>query len=140
MAVGDPYQEFDVLVKHKDAKDETLVTKGQVIKEEGNGFEFVSDADEGKFAIAMDTVIAAATDPVTGEAVNRRMRGLVKGIAEVTVTEGFPINFMDELICADAGCVKKGTITTVALTRSVAGYAMNTTALAASGTVPLLLK
>ena len=132
MAVGDPYQEFDLLVKHKDAKDTTLVTKGQVIKEEGNGFDPVDDADEGKFAIAIDTITAAAAD--------RDMRGLVKGIAEVTVTEGFPVNFMDELICANAGCVKKGTINTVALTRSVVGYAMNTTALAASGIVPLLLK
>ena len=132
MAVGDPYQEFDLLIKHKDAKDSTLVTKGQIIKELGNGFEPVGDAAEGKFAIAVDTITAAATD--------RDMRGLIKGIAEVTVESGFPINFMDELICAAAGKVKKGTINTVALTRSVAGYAMNTTALAASGTVPMLLK
>ncbi|MCK4648146.1 hypothetical protein KAT51_01340 [bacterium] len=134
MAVGDPYQEFDILVKHKDAIGEALVTKGQVIKEAGNGFEPVSNADEGKFAIAMDTITALATD--------RDMRGLIKGIAEVTVAAAsqFPVNFMDELICANAGEVKKGAITTPALTRSVAGYAMNTTALAASGTVPMLLK
>lgn len=132
MAVGDPYQEYDMLVKHKDAKSATLVTKGQVIKEEGNGFDPVSDTNEGKFAVAMDTITAAATD--------RSMRGLVKGIVEVTVESGFPINFMDELICAAAGKVKKGTINSVALTRSVVGYAMNTTALAASGTVPMLLR
>jgi len=132
MAVGDPYQEYDILVKNEDAKIATLVTKGQVIKEEGNGFEPVDDADEGKFAIAMDTVTAAAT--------NRDMRGLIKGVAEVTVESGFPVNFMDELVCAAAGKVKKVTINSVALTRSVVGYAMNTTSLVASGTVPLLLK
>ena len=132
MAIGDASQEYDLLVKHQDVESGVAVTKGQVIKDEGLGFEPAGDADEGKFAVAMDTVTAIQTD--------RNERGLVKGVVEVTVASGFPVYFMDELVCAAAGEVKKITIDTVAKARSVVGYSMSLSNVAASGVVPILLR
>jgi len=102
MGLGDIWQTGDsFIVKHGYAKSGIAITKGDVVKREASSvyFDVADEGDEMPMAVALDSVGAKDTD--------RKFRMLIEGTVEVTAVSGFPIYFMDELISAANGGVRK---------------------------------